>query len=324
MESLLNQSIGLENIEIILVDDASTDDGATLKRLEQYEQKFSDNIILIPLEENLRQGGARNVGIQYASGEYLMFCDADDYLSLCAAERLYNAAQIYQADVVEFRMKKVGDYDEIDPQLIMGDKSYQLDLSEPKVRRAVLDLSRDDFGLGCIPKFYRLSLIRDHDIRFAEHLIYEEPSFTVPVRLYENRHFYLDEVLYYYIQRPGSTMYARKTEHYLDSMKVWNILMDDLRERGLLEPYYRELSKMYYDWVFLLNLKILQEKGEKITEETFHELKNNVQERFPDIRENPLFDDEQGQKEIAVIDIGYTMEKQEQLRRMLDDCLQTG
>ena len=93
MESLLNQTIGLDNIEIILVDDASTDNGVTVEQLLQYEKKFPDEVMVILLEENMRQGGARNIGIQYATGEYLLFCDADDYLSLCAAERLYNAVR---------------------------------------------------------------------------------------------------------------------------------------------------------------------------------------------------------------------------------------
>lgn len=53
MEHLLKQTIGLENIEIILVDDASTDNGATLHLLKLYEQQFPDTIILIPLEQNL-------------------------------------------------------------------------------------------------------------------------------------------------------------------------------------------------------------------------------------------------------------------------------
>ena len=79
MEHLLKQTIGTENMEIILIDDASTDDGATLGLLTAYEEKYPDTILVIALEENMRQGGARNIGISYAGGEYLVFCDADDW-----------------------------------------------------------------------------------------------------------------------------------------------------------------------------------------------------------------------------------------------------
>lgn len=62
MTYLLKQTIGIENMEIILVDDASTDNGATLKLLYSYEKQYPDNIIVIASSENRRQGGARNLG----------------------------------------------------------------------------------------------------------------------------------------------------------------------------------------------------------------------------------------------------------------------
>ena len=80
LEYLLHQTIGIENIEIILVNDASTDDGATWGLITKYEQNYPDTIIAVNLEENLRQGGARNVGVSYASGEYHIFCDAEDWV----------------------------------------------------------------------------------------------------------------------------------------------------------------------------------------------------------------------------------------------------
>lgn len=92
VESLVNQTIGIENLEIILVDDASTDAGRTWDRITETEKRFPDSVLAVSLSENLRQGGARNVGISYAGGEYLMFCDADDRLVLEAAECLYERA----------------------------------------------------------------------------------------------------------------------------------------------------------------------------------------------------------------------------------------
>ncbi len=74
IDSLVNQTIGIENLEIILVDDASTDDGQTWARIVETERRFPDSVMAVSLSENLRQGGARNVGISYAGGEYLMFC----------------------------------------------------------------------------------------------------------------------------------------------------------------------------------------------------------------------------------------------------------
>ena len=86
IDQLLCQTIGINNIEIILVDDASADEGETKKVIQGYEQRFSETITAVFLENNMRQGGARNVGMIYAEGEYLMFCDADDWLLAEALE----------------------------------------------------------------------------------------------------------------------------------------------------------------------------------------------------------------------------------------------
>ncbi len=156
MEHIIRQTIGLENIEIILVDDASTDNGATLQMIMEYEQKYPETVIAIPLEQNMRQGGARNIGISYAGGEYLMFCDADDWLSLDAMEILYRTAQEYQADVVEYLMKEVTVYDEgIEP--VEEEYSVYLgDMGDEAYRKKMLMVSADDFSLGCMRKFIHL------------------------------------------------------------------------------------------------------------------------------------------------------------------------
>ena len=54
LEHIENQTIGLENIEVILVDDASTDDGKTMETLLEFERKHSENTIVVPLAENVK------------------------------------------------------------------------------------------------------------------------------------------------------------------------------------------------------------------------------------------------------------------------------
>lgn len=289
MEHILKQTIGLENIEIILVDDASTDDGATLRLIMEYEKKFPDTIIAIPLEQNMRQGGARNVGISYAGGEYLMFCDSDDWLALDAMEILYHTAEKYHADVVEYLMKEVTDYTE--PEI--EKKEYQRHLFEmgnEELKKELLMGSMNSFGLGCMRKFYRLSLIQDNHIRFAEHLICEEPSFTLPVRLYEKNHVCMDKVLYFYFQSPNSTL--RGDEHSwdnrkFDNIKVWISLMEDLEERGFLQKYPEELECMFYDWGFGLSIRMLLQRGYTITKEEMQFFKKTLLLLFPEVQKNP-------------------------------------
>ncbi len=91
--SLEKQTIGFKELEIIFVVDASPDD--TFARLKIYEEMYSENILLINSEKKVGPGGARSLGIQYASGEYVAFLDQDDWVEPCMYEHLYEKAKAY-------------------------------------------------------------------------------------------------------------------------------------------------------------------------------------------------------------------------------------
>lgn len=285
IDYLLRQTIGIDNMEIILVDDASTDDGATWKIITEFESQYPDTIIAVASEQNLRQGGARNVGVSYAGGEYLIFCDADDWLLEETLERLYDAAVLHDADVVEFLIKNVDDHDSSVP-LEKGDGSYLLELDTEQKKKEFLIGVNNQLSLGSQKKLYRLSMIHDNHIVFVEHRIFEEPSFMLPVRLYEKRHFFLDEYLYICYRSPDSTVRGDWGEHKWDNPKVWIALMDDMSERGALEKYYDELEYLFVTWGFGLSIRMAIQKGYVLTKEELKPLIDMVLKWFPHARDN--------------------------------------
>ena len=105
IESVLNQDF--KDYELIVIDDCSTDQTSEVVR--KYE-----NVKLIRNKENLASGGARNVGLDIATGEYIIFLDADDYLYendvLSKIDKLIGNKTI---DVVYMGFKIGGNRDEI-------------------------------------------------------------------------------------------------------------------------------------------------------------------------------------------------------------------
>lgn len=96
LDSIINQTIGIENIQVILVNDCSTDSSNLI--IDDYVNKY-DNFLAIHLKENI--GGAygpRNIGLKYATGDYLMFLDSDDSYKLDACEILYNTISSNEYD----------------------------------------------------------------------------------------------------------------------------------------------------------------------------------------------------------------------------------
>lgn len=96
MDSLLNQT--LKSIEIIAVDDGSTD--RSLEILNQYAAK--DNRVHVFTQQNQYAGAARNLGLSHAKGEYVIFLDSDDFFSPNLAKDAYVAAKAANADIVIF------------------------------------------------------------------------------------------------------------------------------------------------------------------------------------------------------------------------------
>lgn len=102
LDSLLSQT--LEDIEVICIDDASTDNA--LEILHKYAEKDA-RVRVIALERNGGQARARNVGLADATGEYIGFVDSDDWLSPDALEKVYDAFQQKEVDSVLFRLVRV-------------------------------------------------------------------------------------------------------------------------------------------------------------------------------------------------------------------------
>ena len=110
IDSLINQTIGNENLEIIMVDDCSTDESG--KIIDEYSEKY-ECCRAIHLEKNTgAANGPRNRGIEESSGDYIMFLDPDDRYTPNCCERLYKEIKKYDAEIAFGRFRRVFTYGE--------------------------------------------------------------------------------------------------------------------------------------------------------------------------------------------------------------------
>ena len=98
VDSIMQQDIGFETIQIILVDDGSTDN--SLHILEKYAA--IDDRIKVISQKNQGQGAARNNALKIAKGNYIAFVDSDDWLRLDALSKLYYKAKANKLDMLSF------------------------------------------------------------------------------------------------------------------------------------------------------------------------------------------------------------------------------
>ena len=110
LESIVNQTIGLENIEVILVDDCSTDKSGEI--IDEYSTKYESIIGIHLLENSKSPSKPRNVGVRNASSNYIIFQDSDDGFTQDACERLYDVIVEEDVDLVTGMITKNEDVED--------------------------------------------------------------------------------------------------------------------------------------------------------------------------------------------------------------------
>lgn len=243
----------INDLELIFVDDCSTDNGATWEYLTEFERAYPDSVAIIGLEENLRQGGARNVALQYATGEYIAFVDADDYVEPQFCETLYNIAKKYDADIVQCSHK------------LYLEKVNTVISNPAKMKTETIFINSDDdrkkmlmsekLTYGCWNKLYRRNLVIESGVGYGEHCIYEEPLFVYPLLYFGSRFAIISDELYIYRQNPNGTMqndmkaYNTMFDHTNVQRKVWEFMQNT----EFFDRFYEEI-KAYFLHTYLYEI----------------------------------------------------------------------
>lgn len=231
MESVCNQTY--QNLEIILINDGSTDNSLSLCR--QYERE--DSRIVVVNKENEGQGKARNIGLDMAHGQYILFVDSDDYIHLQMVEMLLKVAQQCEADIVQCHIQEV--YDEQNNNTLPIEFSKEHIRAEEPLRERILCCYTDDI-MPCNKMLKRELFLNN---RFPEGMIYEDKHLMFRLRHIAKKIMYLDVPLYYYVQTPHSTMRQTIGEKQLNSFfRLSEDLLLYCEQNGLTNNYQSELS----------------------------------------------------------------------------------
>ena len=285
MRSLLDQTIGFENMEVIFVNDCSTD--STLGKLLKYEAEYPENIMVIPLEQNVKQGACRNIATQYATGEYINYVDADDYLVPTAFEKLYRIARANDTDMVEYDRTIVFDHEIYPTDIKVPGKDELFEVKSLNDRKRLLLSGR--IVRGCWNKFYRREFVLENKLRYAEGMFDEECLFTMMAALTLKKYYNMKEKLYCYFQNPEGTLHNRVKDMTRrgDNAAVWYEILKETEERGLLKDIYREFELLFVENYFLRSISFSLERGIVMEPDEIREMQKTVLEYFPDAANNP-------------------------------------
>lgn len=246
----------LENIEIIVVNDGSTDNSmVAVKKLAEI-----DNRIKIFEQDNKLQGAARNKGMELATGEYIGFCDADDYIDYAYYEELYDAAKKNDADIALAENVRVSET-KYKPRLNITKEEIFTDIIS---KFNACNQRKNECPTN---KIYRKEYLKNNNILFPEGVYCEDKLFSVQSVYYANKIVTVPNVHYFYWENPKSTVNSRKTKkHIADRKTAKQAVLSFVKEKNIpVENWYFNAEKKrigcYHFPLFVVKESTESEKG---------------------------------------------------------------
>lgn len=258
-----------KNIEIILVNDGSKDKSQEI--IDKYKNKYG-NIIKAKEQENKGPAEARNVGIEMASGEYLMFIDSDDFIKEDYIENYVKTLKEADYDLV------AGGYH----KWIDGKITYTIALQDEPWAKFMI--------MGPYTKLYKKSFLQENNIKFVKVNIGEDIYFNLQVNALAKKAKIIDYVGYYwYTNNESISNTMHKDIKNLEIDKMLNGSYDSLIEKNAINPNNKELIELYY-YNFIIWVLQWTTKNTKFKDmsKEYDRLFKWLKERFPNYKKNKL------------------------------------
>jgi len=231
LESLFHQTLPTRFYEIICIDDCSSD--KTLTLLNDYADKH-DNLQVIEQKPNLKQGAARNKGLDAAQGKYITFVDSDDFLRIDTLALILDQAN--DLDILIFQHK-----------LVCYRKKFEFRNSNRKPSNDISKSAANNaLGWWPVGLLIKKSILDNNNIRFRERVQFEDIDFVVRLSFCLEKFKVLNEVLYYYIQMGNSTVNTISEQKIKDAVIAVNEVTEFLiSKKGIHLDAWFERSRIW-------------------------------------------------------------------------------
>ena len=238
LDSALNQGIDLKELEIVCINDGSPDNSIDIAN--EYKAKYPGTFVVLD-QENQGPSGARNNGMQHATGKYLCFLDPDDYLVPNVYGKFIKQMEEECLDMLRFNFQRVDENDNILP--VLGeDKIFDY---TPQLMTGSKFLATR-LGIGChIWRYmYRTDIIKQNNIWCFTGDYYDDTPWLPLVLMKAERMNITDVIAYNYLERIDGLVkisnpkaIQRKIDGQLLLLNLLNNEMESIKDEGILSWY---------------------------------------------------------------------------------------
>ncbi|WP_325192869.1 glycosyltransferase [Methanobrevibacter ruminantium] len=250
LDCLVNQT--LQNIEIICINDASTDN--SLEIVNDFSQN-DERIKVMNNETNQGPSITRNIGIKAAKGEYIVFFDSDDIIETDAYEKLYNEAKEHAQDMIIYNFKRFDDNGVEWFETLQKNSN----IDEYVERTNILEHPELIWNTTSCNKFIKRDLLIKNDLRFLEKRLFEDLLFSTQVQCLTDSIGIYPEVVYKWrFRAKGNKSISQSNENIKNlkdrifiSNEIIALLKENEKYKPLLPHLYKKLLK--HDFIIFIN-----------------------------------------------------------------------
>lgn len=256
LDSVVDQSLGIDNIEVIIVNDNSCD--STLDIISQYTDKYP-SFKLISNKSNLGPGESRNMALKEVSSDYVTYLDADDFISQNAYEDALSKINEFNADLLIYNWETYTGSDYVEPINIHQQNTLENKLITDIKQNPKLFLSTASWN-----KIYHRSLFKY--LKFSKGF-YEDNIVAILALINAKRIFLSKDSIYYYRKNSDSTtenITVDSSIHLSNSIKeIFDLryeypeFLNDLKLLNINFIYDILFWTYYYNWALADELKII-------------------------------------------------------------------
>lgn len=262
LDSIVLQDLGLYNIEIIVVNDGSTD--STEDIAKSYAAKFA--FIQVICQPNKGLSAARNTGLSIAKGKYVWFIDSDDWIKLDSLKGLIDLCELNDIDVLA-----------IGRIIAKDDHEYKRNINT-QYKRTVISgetcLSENLFEIPAQLYIFNRAYLNYNNLYFAVGKLHEDKEFTLRSIYYARKFYYSDEFVYYHLQRSGSITKVPNPKRCLDLIDISEMTFNFAFQTGVsTNSKIIILRHAFFSLTLASIIALKLEKGE-VRSQIFNRLKS--------------------------------------------------
>jgi glycosyltransferase involved in cell wall biosynthesis len=236
MDSVIHQTF--TDFEAICIDDGSTDGSGRI--LDEYARR--DSRITVIHQNNRGVAHARNRGFEASAGEYILFLDPDDYLSVHALEKTYSRVKKYDADICIFDAQ---DFDCETGNFLLH---YYFNRSRAESMGNIIETDGlryylfDIVSIACWVKLVRRTLLTDNDIRFEPREIFEDTMWSaLSIALSKKITTVPEKLVFHRVNRKGSLLNS-VDKNFKDPAESYRNTYEALSARGVFSDDVRRTA----------------------------------------------------------------------------------